>query len=122
MEKANLLSKAVIYTRVVTDSVIMEEIDTQRIACELYSKAQGYELAGVYTDKGATGTTMHRHAMDQLRQGARSGAFDIIVVHSLSRIGRNARDVRAFLDEMSACGVTVESVIDKEGSDLLCHL
>jgi len=114
--------RAVVYARIVAHRAERNEIAVQIEHCKEYIKASGYELAGSYIDEGASGTTMHRHAMDQLRHGARSGAFDIIVVHSISRIGRNAQDVRAFLDEMRACGVTVESVIDTEGSDLLCHL
>ena len=121
MEKANLLSRAVIYIRVVTDGVIMEEIDTQRIACELYSKEQGYELAGVYTDKGATGSHTDRPAMNDLRADAAAGKFDRIIVFDTSRIARNVLAARAFLDEMQRHGVAVESVKEPKGVVMLCH-
>lgn len=120
MEKTTSSKRSIIYVRVVSDSHKMEENHAQRVNCELYSKEQGYELVGVYEDTGS-GLSMDRPAMNRLIEDAAAGKFDTIVVYDISRIARNTIAVRAFLDEMQQCGVTVESVKEPKGVIALCH-
>lgn len=121
MEKANLLNRAVIYARVASNSHNMKEINAQRACCEQYIKEQGYELAGVISSCGASGSVRHMAAMSDLRKGARAGSFDKIIVVNLARISRSPQEIKLFIDEMSACGVTVESVNEPKGVSMLCH-
>lgn len=119
--KKDLLNRAVIYARFVAERVICGENVEQFEQCMEYIEAKGYELAGIYTDEAATGLHTNHPAINNLRADAAAGKFDVIVVFDYSRISRNAAAAREFLDEMSRCGVTIESVEGLKGDSALCQ-
>lgn len=109
------------YARVASERVNNTENVNQIEHCIEYSEKKGYELAGVYSYTG-TGTHTNNPAMNDLRADAAAGKFDVVVVFNVSRISRNAHAVRAFLDDMSRCGVAVESIKEPKGASVLCQL
>ena len=119
--KKDLLNRAVIYARFVAERAICGENVEQYEQCASYIEAKGYELAGIYTDERATGLHTNHPAINDLRADAAAGKFDIVVILDYSRSARSATAARAFLDEMSRCGVAVESVEGLKGGIALCQ-
>lgn len=122
MEKTAGTVRAVLYTRIATNSNNVTEIETQRSKCEQYIRESGFDLVGSYTDEGISGLTLNRPAIDRLRADAAAGKFDRIVVFDLARISRNAHAVRLFMDEMQSHGISVESVKEAGKGSLLWQL
>jgi DNA invertase Pin-like site-specific DNA recombinase len=69
----------------------------------------GIPDAQIYVDK-KTGATVDREGLNRLLAYARPG--DVIVVHTLDRIGRNLREVLNLVHDLSERGVGVRSLAD----------
>jgi DNA invertase Pin-like site-specific DNA recombinase len=69
----------------------------------------GIPDAQIYVDK-KTGTTVDRDGLNRLLAYARPG--DVIVVHTLDRIGRNLREVLNLVHDLSERGIGVRSLAD----------
>ncbi len=71
-----------------------ESLTTQRKAIKDFAKTQGWNLTKIYADEGISGSTVNeRPGLVQLLKNAGKKNFDILVIHRLSRFGRNARDL-----------------------------
>ncbi|WP_327092526.1 recombinase family protein [Nonomuraea sp. NBC_01738] len=71
--------------------------------------AAGIPDGQIYVDK-KTGATVDRDGLNRLLAYARPG--DVIVVHTLDRIGRNLREVLNLVHDLSARGIGVRSLAD----------
>ncbi|MBE6719185.1 MAG: recombinase family protein [Ruminococcaceae bacterium] len=59
----------------------------------------GWKFVGVYADDGITGTsTKNRKGFKQLMEDVESGKIDFVLCKSISRFGRNTRDMLTALD------------------------
>lgn len=93
--------------------------DEQRKRCREYIERKGYQLTKEYVDMGANGISDIRSAFDAMTIDAHVGEMDKIIVVSMSRISRSARNGIAFCNDLrESCGVVIESI--KE-SDTTCH-
>ncbi|MDV9524217.1 recombinase family protein, partial [Clostridioides difficile] len=104
--------------RVSTDS--KEQLTSYEAQKEYYThKIQDnpdWELAGIFADKGLSGTSMKRRAeFNKMIAACKRGKIDLILAKSLSRFARNTRDCLVALRELSALGVTV--YFEKENID-----
>ena len=72
------------------------------------SKHDGWQLVDVYADGGLTGTRMdQREDFNRMLSDCRKGRIDKVLVKSISRFSRNAKDCLATLRELTALGVSV---------------
>lgn len=96
----------------------MMKIGYARVSTEAQNLARqidalnAYGVDEMYTEK-MTGTKANRPELDKVKLRAREG--DIVVVESLSRLGRSTRDLLNLLDEFEHCGVQLVSL--KEAID-----
>ena len=98
------------YCRVSTDMEIQEtSLDTQIAAfSKIISERPGWTLAGIYADKGISGTTVkHREEFKRMIADAKAGKIDYIIAKSISRFARNTVDTLAFVRELKSYGVSV---------------
>lgn len=65
----------------------------------------GVEAKHLYIDHGFTGKTMSRDGLDNVLKALRAG--DELVVPSMDRLARNARETLRVVDELTAAGVTL---------------
>ncbi|MCK9229126.1 MAG: recombinase family protein [Syntrophales bacterium] len=109
--------KAAGYVRVSSaEQVGGESLSTQRQSIKDYVKAQGWQLTEIYADEGISGGTVKdRHALLQCLYDGQKGKFEVLVIHRLSRFGRNARELLNNHDELSKAGVDLRSI--SEGID-----
>lgn len=103
--------RVVDYARVSTTkqsqkSSMLNQLETYR---ELIDNNPNWTYIATYSDEGVTGTRVDiRGGFQKMMQDARENRFDLILVKSVSRFGRNAADALNAIQELSGLGVMVK--------------
>ena len=105
--KTAIYARAAIYARV---STLDQEPENQLAELRRYIAARSWPPAVEYVDKGVSGSTDRRPALDRLVRDAQRRGFDVLVVWRLDRLGRNLRHLVTLLDELHAVGVSFVSL------------
>ena len=109
--------KAVIYARVSTERQAERgTIGSQVEALRAHVTAAGDELAGEYCDDGHSGARLDRPGLDQMRDAAEAGLFEVVWCLSPDRLARSYAYQVLILDEMARLGVNVRFT-DAPGPD-----
>ena len=98
------------YCRVSTDMDVQKtSLDTQMHAYErIIAEHPGWELAGIYADKGISGTAVNKRTeFLRMIEDAEAGKIDYILVKSISRFSRNTVDLLRYVRELKEIGVNV---------------
>lgn len=104
------LTLAAIYARVSTDKQEKEEtVESQLDALRRAAEERGLEPAPefIFVDEGYSGARMDRPALDRLRDLAREGAFDTLLVYCPDRLARQYAYQVVVLEELKAAGCEV---------------
>jgi len=104
--------KCAIYVRVSTKS---QDTDNQLQPLKEYAERCGYEVVGIYEDKGVSGVKSSRPSLDMMVLDARRRKFSLILAWSIDRVGRNMSHLCGFVDEMNQSGINLyfhQSAID----------
>jgi len=109
--------KASGYIRVSTKGQVEDEsLSTQRESITRFAKQQGYKLTKIYADEGISGGSVEeRHALLECLHDGQEGKFNVLIIHRLSRFGRNARELLHNHDQLKKAGVELRSI--SEGID-----
>jgi site-specific DNA recombinase len=109
--------KAVGYIRVSTPDQAREgeSLRTQREAIEKFAQGNGWALVQIYSDEGISGAKKNRPALDALLEDAERKKFEFVIIHRLSRFGRNACDLLNNVETLKENGIKLLSV--KDGID-----
>jgi site-specific DNA recombinase len=107
-----MVKRAVVYSRVSTDAQERDgtSLDTQERAC--LAHAMGCHVVRTIRDT-ASGFTLDRPGMDQLRQLLRQGAVDVVVAYAVDRLSRNQNHIGVLFDEIEQAGARLEFVTEK---------
>ena len=101
--------KAWIYCRVAHNGPDSAEIlERQRHRLESYAKEHGFEIVGVSSDIGS-GLTMDRSGLLNFHAAAGDGDTDILLIHSLTRLGRDVDKVTKYWHLLRDLGVSVHT-------------
>jgi site-specific DNA recombinase len=105
--------RIVFYCRVSTAQQEKEEtIEVQQLKLkEIYGEHKEY------LDNGVSGGSLDRPAMNQLREDAKRGLFDVVAVYSLSRLSRKAYHQIKLREEFKKDGVVIEVMGKDIGDD-----
>jgi site-specific DNA recombinase len=104
------MRRAALYARVSTGLQEKEQtIDSQLAAINRFAEEHGlrYSPALTYTDEGYSGTWLDRPALDELRDHAREGRFDVVVVLCPDRLARRYAYQVLLLEELKQQGIEV---------------
>lgn len=109
--------KAAGYVRVSTPGQVDDEsLTTQRKSIADFAISQNYELTEIYSDEGISGGTVHdRHALLKCLHDGMHGKFKVLIIHRLSRFGRNALELLNNYKELQGAGIELRSI--SEGID-----
>lgn len=105
--------KASSYVRVSTAD---QSLAMQRNDIQTYCQAKGICLDREFADHGISGAKSSRPALDELMNEVRRRRVKMVVVWSLSRLGRSLKNLLHIVEEFQSCGVTLVSL--REGWDL----
>ena len=99
--------KAVLYVRVSTDK---QELEQQIMACRRYAEYKQYEILGEFSDVIGFGKYMTTPAFLEMKKKLVMREADVLVVFRWDRVGRTAREIGLFFEDMERLGIRVESV------------
>lgn len=107
------------YARVSTDSDKQgESLENQMTYYEtLIAANPEYEYAGIFADRGITGTTENRPEFQRMLQLCREGKIDLIITKSISRFARNTAVMLETVRALKEIGVEVR--FEKENINTL---
>ena len=101
--------KAWIYCRVAHNGPDSASIlSAQRNRLGAYAKEHGFEVVGTSSDIGS-GLTMDRPGLLDFHTAAEDGDVDILLLHSLTRLGRDTDMVRKYWHLLRDLGVNVHT-------------
>lgn len=100
-------SVCVIYARYSTQTQREASIERQVEDCQRYMARHGLRLIDTYADRGVTGTTDERAALNRLREDAKRGRFTNVVVESLDRIARKLTVAVKIFEELLDLGIVL---------------
>lgn len=109
------LIKVAGYVRVSSkEQVDGESLTTQRKSITDFASKQGYELTEIYADEGISGGNVKdRHALLRCISEGQAGKFNILIVHRLSRFGRNANELLNNHMALKEVGIELISISEK---------
>ena len=102
--------RAAAYCRVSTN-LQEESYETQyTVYKKMIESNPEYEFAGIYSDKGKSGTSYkHRPGFQQMIADADEKKFDVLYVKSISRFARNVGDCQRYVDMLREKGIVSTS-------------
>jgi len=102
------VKKAAIYARVSTEKQNKERtIESQLEDLRRFCKEKNLVLVKEYVDDGWSGETLARPALDQLRDDASKGFFDVVCIHSPDRLARKFIYQGLVIEELKKKGIEV---------------
>jgi site-specific DNA recombinase len=105
--------RAAIYARFSSDLQRDRSIDDQIALCRSYGERQGYLIVATFSDRALSGASIHRReGIKELLGAARSGAFDIVIAESMSRIGRDQEDRAGIRKRLQFANVRLATPVD----------
>jgi len=105
------MRRAALYARISTELQEKEQtIQSQLAAITRYADEHRlrHSPALTYTDEGYSGTWLDRPALDELRDHAREGRFDLVVVLCPDRLARRYAYQVLLLEEFKRAGIEVQ--------------
>lgn len=105
--------RAVAYARVSTEMQAEEGLSIAAQLAEIreFAAARGWQVVNEFVDAGITGQTLDRPGLQAVLLAAAQGAFDILVVHELSRLSRSSvYETFAIFEQLGRHGVGFASV------------
>lgn len=100
--------KAVAYARIST--LLNQDPETQLIRIRDFAQARKFDLVQEFVDRGISGVTERRKELDRLVAEARRGAFDVIIVSAIDRLGRSTKHLLNLMEELRHYGVSLISL------------
>jgi DNA invertase Pin-like site-specific DNA recombinase len=107
--------KAAIYVRV---STLDQHPEVQEQELREYITRRNWTLQKVYCDKGVSGATEKRPALDALLDDCRRGKVDVVVVWKFDRFGRSLRQLVNALEMFRRLGISFVSCTEALDSSL----
>jgi site-specific DNA recombinase len=102
------MKRAVIYARVSTEQQEEQKtIESQLAELREICKKDEVKIVKEYIDDGWSGSTLARPSLDQLRDDASKGLFDVIYIHSQDRLARDHIDLGMVERELMRKGIEI---------------
>lgn len=105
--------RAVVYARVSTDAQERDgtSLDTQERAGIEFAEAKGWSVVRCLRDT-ASGATLDRTGMDELRGLIRRGDADVVIAYAVDRLARDQIKLAVLIDAVYECGARLEIVTE----------
>ncbi len=97
-----------LYARVSTDEQKEgQTIDSQVAEIERFARDRAWPIAGVYKDEGWSGALMARPELDRLRDDARQGRFQAVLINDVDRLARDVAHLGIIKRDLERHGANV---------------
>ena len=105
--------KAWLYCRIDTPEDTHGALKDQKEKLDGYAHQMGFEVIGASEDSDS-GLDFNRVGLKEAMAVAQTGELDALIVHSVSRIGRDTVKTIDFIRQLNDCGVKVYSPLEGE--------
>ena len=102
--------RAFLYCRVAHDDSFA--LEHQRFLLQLYAKQAGYTIIGA-ADEYGSGLTLDRPALQKVTEAVVTGRVDVVLVHNLTRIGREWGMTQRYIDLLTQHRVKLLCIRDR---------
>ena len=99
-------------------STAEQNTEAQERALTEYCGRRGWTIYKVYRDKGISGASLRRPALDDLLRDCRRGAIDVILVFKFDRFARSLPALIAHLELCRTLGIDFVSVTESVDTSL----
>jgi DNA invertase Pin-like site-specific DNA recombinase len=79
-------------------------LESQEARCRALCEARGLSVARIFIDAGASGGSLERPALDELRASVEAGHVAAVVVYAVDRLSRSQADTLTLLQEFEQHG------------------
>ena len=112
--KEQQITRVAAYARVSSDKdAAFHSLEAQTEYYKQYVAAHpGWQLVGIYSDNGISGTTINRPEFQRMLQDCRDGKIDLVVTKSITRFARNTVILLETIRELKRLGV--DTYFEKE--------
>ena len=110
--------RAAIYARYSSDNQREASIDDQIRLCKGRVTAEGWDLVQVYRDAAISGASTLRPGYQALLEGARMGAFDIVVAEALDRLSRDQEDIAGLHKQLRFAAIRLVTLAEGDITEL----
>ena len=100
------------YSRFSTDLQREASIPDQNRSCATEIKRQGWQTGQVFSDRALSGSITLRPGYQDLLDGVRRPAFDIIIAESLDRLSRDQEDLAALYKRCQFAGIRIYTLAE----------
>jgi len=104
--------KAAIYSRYSTTHQREASISDQTRNCRQRADAEGWKIVNVYADQAISGSRSDRPAYQEMLAAAATGAFGVLLLDDLSRLGRDQVESERTIRRLEFGGVRIVAVSD----------
>src|SRR5438874_6712024 len=113
--------RAALYLRVSTARQAEHDVSIpdQKRQGEAYCQSRGYQLVETYVEPGASATNDRRPEFQRMMEAGstKSAPFDVVVVHSFSRLFRDHFELEFYVRKLAKNGVRPVSITQEMGGD-----
>ena len=110
--------RAWVYCRIAHDGPNSTELLTaQRQGLASFARENDLEIVGFSDDIGS-GLIMDRSGLKAFHAAAVNGEVDILVIHSLTRLGRDMEKITKYWNSLGDLGVSIQTIKDCREVDL----
>ena len=102
-----LNKKAAVYCRVA--QMDDEAMELQKARVLRYAAELGHKNPVIYADNGASGLDYNRPAFSAMNADIAEGKISAVIVHSISRVGRNPVETLPWIDQIKRKGIDLNA-------------
>lgn len=102
-----------IYCRIDAPEDIHGALKGQYERLETYAEQMGFAVVGSAQDLGS-GLNFERPGLQSVLESAKAGSFQILLVDSVSRIGRDMTKTVNFIQTVNGCEISIYSPMEGE--------
>ena len=99
------------YCRIDAPEDIHGALKGQYERLETYAEQMGFTVVGSSQDLGS-GLNFDRPGLQAVLEAAKAGSFQVLLVDSVSRIGRDTAKTISFIQTISECNISIYSPLE----------
>ncbi len=101
--------RAAIYARYSSENQREASLEDQIRMCRRVIETEGWQIVQIYRDRAQSGASPFRPAYQEMCVDADAGHFDLLMVESLDRLGRNLAEIAGLHDRLSFLGIQLHA-------------
>ncbi len=112
------MTAVAIYARYSSDMQREASIEDQIRLCRERSEREGWQIFDCYKDRGISGASLMRPAVQMLLGDARAGRFQVVLAESLDRLSRDQEDIAHIYKRFGFEGIKIVTLSEGEVNEL----